>query len=33
MYLDHFLSPCNTEKKLSKKTTEAYTSDLKQFKK
>ncbi|NAS14346.1 tyrosine-type recombinase/integrase [Poritiphilus flavus] len=33
MYLNHFLSHCRTEKKLSKKTIEAYTSDLKQFKK
>ena len=33
MYLDHFLSHCKTEKKLSEKTIEAYTSDLKQFKK
>lgn len=33
MYLDYFLSHCKTEKKLSEKTIEAYTSDLKQFKK
>ncbi|BFP42130.1 tyrosine-type recombinase/integrase [Flavobacteriaceae bacterium GF1] len=33
MYLDHFLSYCKTEKKLSEKTIEAYASDLKQFKK
>ncbi len=33
MHLNHFLSHCKTEKKLSEKTIEAYTSDLKQFKK
>ena len=33
MYLDYFLSHCKAEKKLSEKTIEAYTSDLKQFKK
>ncbi|MEO0572599.1 MAG: site-specific integrase, partial [Bacteroidota bacterium] len=32
MYLDYFLTHCKTEKKLSEKTIEAYTSDLKQFK-
>ena len=33
MNLNNFLSHCKTEKKLSEKTIEAYTSDLKQFKK